>query len=68
MIMCGGKGESDDNGPDIDNNKFQENLPIGMTVMDFDTLTPSRYRDNHLKKEDDNHYSYNLIIHIKFTL
>ena len=55
--MCGGKGESDDNGADIDNNKFQENLPIGMTVMDFDTLTPSRYRDNHLKKEDDKHYS-----------
>ena len=63
MIMCGGKGESDDNGADIDNNKFQENLPIGMTVMDFDTLTPSRYKDNHLKNEDDNHYT-NLIIHI----
>ena len=45
--MCGGKGESDDNGADVDNNKFQENLPIGMTVMDFDTLTPSRYKDNH---------------------
>ena len=49
--MCGGKGESDDNGADIDNNKFQENLPIGMTVMDFDTLTPSRYKDNHFSKK-----------------
>ena len=43
--MCGGKGESDDNG-DNDNIKLQENLPIGMTVMDFDTLTPSRYMNS----------------------
>ena len=41
--MCGGQRDSEDNGTDIDNVKLQENLPIGMTIMDFDTLTPSRY-------------------------
>ena len=40
--MCGRKGDTDDNGADNDNIKLQENLPIGMTIMDFDTLTPSR--------------------------
>lgn len=39
--MCGGQRDSEDNGTDIDNVKLQENLPIGMTIMDFDTLTPS---------------------------
>ena len=46
--MCGGKGEPDDNGADNDNIKFQDNLPIGMTIMDFDTLTPSRYKNNNI--------------------
>ena len=40
--MCGGKADTDDNGADNDNIKLQENLPIGMTIMDCDTLTPSR--------------------------
>lgn len=42
-MMCGGQGDSQETGLDTDNVKLQENMPIGMTVMDFDTLTPSRY-------------------------
>ena len=42
-IMCGGHNDADDNGcGDGENVKLQDNLPIGMTIMDFDTLTPSR--------------------------
>ena len=43
IIMCGGQNDADDNGcGDGENAKLQDNLPIGMTIMDFDTLTPSR--------------------------
>ena len=43
IIMCGGKNDADENGcDDGENVKLQDNLPIGMTIMDFDTLTPSR--------------------------
>ena len=42
--MCGGHNDADDNGcGDGENVKLQDNLPIGMTIMDFDTLTPSRW-------------------------
>ena len=41
--MCGDQRDSEDIETDNDNVKLQENLPVGMTVMDFDTLTPSRY-------------------------
>ena len=42
--MCGGQNDADDNGcGDGENVKLQDNLPIGMTIMDFDTLTPSRW-------------------------
>ena len=40
--MCGGKDESEDNGADSEGIKLQDNLPVAMTIMDFDTLTPSR--------------------------
>ena len=40
--MCGGQGGSEDNGADGDGIKLHDNVPIGMTIMDFDTLTPSR--------------------------
>ena len=44
IIMCGGQNDADDNGcGDGENVKLQDNLPIGMTIMDFDTLTPSRW-------------------------
>ena len=40
--MCGGEGDAEDKGGDFDGSKLHDNLPIGMTVYDFDTLTPSR--------------------------
>ena len=39
--MCGGNSSDDENIFDGDGAK-QDNVPIGMTLMDFDTLTPSR--------------------------
>ena len=72
--MCGGKGEPDDNGADNDNIKFQDNLPIGMTIMDFDTLTPSRYKNNNilfrrkwslvLHKPNDSNWIYFVVLKV----
>ena len=40
--MCGGNSSDDEIFSNGDGIKLQDNVTIGMTMMDFDTLTPSR--------------------------